>query len=188
MSALGFHVSRRANDAANRRALARCEENNRSRNVLGTLVAVGAALVPAWGVAYAMGVAPWLGYATQSQTFVQERSAPSGMSIGPRTFAFKRGQRVFVSYDLHRAEAGTLEVRVIRRGDLTPDPTATLTLERASKGLHEYRVPKSGLYTVALNCLPDANGCDVSYRASWGGLPASGQTTFAQAELVKTTD
>ena len=137
----------------------------------------------AWSVAYSMGIAPWLGYAKQSEVFVGERSGPQGLSIGPRTFGFVKGQRVFVSYDLQRADAGALEVRVVRRGDLTPDPSASLTLERSSKGRHVYRVPKSGLYTVALHCLPGAKGCDIAYRATWGGLPASDTLNVAEAEL-----
>ena len=138
--------------------------------------------VTGWVIAYSTGIAPWLGFATQSEVFVGERAAPRGLSIGPRTFAFAKGQRVFVSYDLEKAQTGALEVRVVRRGDLTPDPAATLTLEAVGKGRHIYRVPDSGLYTVALNCMPGAEGCDIAYRATWGGLPADRSLRVAEAD------
>ena len=160
MSALAFQIA----STPDRRS-------SRFQRVTAALCALPLLAFLIWVSAYALGLAPWLGFASQTETFVGQREAPSGVSVGPRTFAFVRGQRIFVSYDLTRADAGALKVRVIRRGDLTPDPRATLTLDRSETGRHEYVVPASGLYTVSLRCAPDDQGCDIAYRASWGGLP-----------------
>ena len=158
--------------------------HDRRGGFLLTFILGGLAIaVVTWVIAYSVGIAPWLGFAKQSEAFVAQRVEPKGISVGPRTFAFTKGQRVFVSYDLHRIERGSLAVRVIQRGDLTPDPMATLVLTGEAKGRHEYRVPASGLYTIALHCLPGVNGCDVAYDATWGGLPPQERRTVVTSEL-----
>ena len=168
MSALAFQLSSEANVKGSGR-----------RMPIAILFGAVCAMIGAWLIAYSTGYAPWLGFANQSEAYVGERIRPKGVSIGPRTFAFVKGQRVFVSYNLHKADQGALAVRVIQRGDLTQDPRATLTLSRTGKGRHEYRVPEAGLYTIALHCVAQNDACDVGYNATWGGLPASDTLTLS---------
>ena len=125
-------------------------------------------IVAVWAVAYTTGIAPWLGTATRTELFNRGVVQREGRTIGLETFPFMRGQRIFVDYDISRVTKGGLAIRVIRNGVLYPDKKGAVLITKPSKGRFEYIVPRSGRYSIVSRCYAKTEGCDISYKTTWG--------------------
>lgn len=125
-------------------------------------------LAAVWAIAYATGVAPWLGTATRAELVNGGPRIQEGRTIGFETFPFMRGQRIFVNYDLKRVKEGALAIRIVRNGVLYPDRRGSALVTQASSGRFEYVVPVSGRYSIISRCYAKTGGCDIAYTTTWG--------------------
>ena len=158
-----------------RNQAARARRFSLPRFGFGPLKALGRSIVPLavlagaiWAGAYMAGIAPWLGTAQRTEVYESFPRHAEGMTIGFETFAFMRGQRVFIDYDLERAAKGTLTIRVIRNGALRADPKGSHLVQTMGPGRFEYVIPRSGTYSIVTRCHATTNGCDIGYTATWG--------------------
>ena len=125
-------------------------------------------LAAGWAIAYATGIAPWLGTATRAEVFDSGPRQQVGRTIGFETFPFMRGQRIFVDYDLKRVDEGALAIRIVRNGVLYADRKGSALVTTPSSGRFEYVVPVSGRYSIISRCHSKNGGCDIAYTTTWG--------------------
>ena len=129
-----------------------------------------------WGVLYALGIVPWLGYAWLTrQSFgagplsvIGEDQA--GTSFGVSTFFFVSGQEVVIDYDAD-IRAGSLFLYVHDLTKAGQGLGGSHFVTESGAGVWTYRIPKTGLYAIAVEpstAVGAGSGFDMSYSAWWG--------------------
>jgi hypothetical protein len=143
----------------------------------GGAFAVGLLL---WLALYALGIFPWLGYASlQKSSFgagpfsvVGEDS--TGTEWGLSTMLFLKSQEIVIDYDAD-IRAGSLWLYVYDVSKTTQGSGVSYYVTKTEAGVWTYRVPASGLYTISIG--PSltqgvGHGYDLSYSVWWGARPA----------------
>jgi hypothetical protein len=137
-----------------------------------------AAAVALWLGSYALGLFPWLGYATTDRRsigvgphhfIIGENRTPS-FSIGPQTFWFVEGQTIVVSYDAD-IRRGCLWMHVWHMLDHSKDAHVSQCVSDSGRGEWTVPVKKTGLYRIFTDSSPikgDRPGWDMTYSVWWG--------------------
>lgn len=131
------------------------------------------AIVALWVVAYACGLWPWLGYASQSRASINVGRFPIGemstgrFRLGFGTFVFFRGQRIVLDYDAQIAD-GCMSMHVWRIG--TADGSADFNdcVDKSGQGEWTVPVTATGIYHVFVTPRSVKGRWDMSYSIWWG--------------------
>jgi hypothetical protein len=122
-----------------------------------------------FGAVYA-GLAETLGYETMRKTFggPLARRRETGTSLGLRRFYFRKGQTIFVDYDV-RVAYGAFKIFVFEMYvPIGKRPGRWRTFAHNETGTAEFPVEASGYYALQFGGSPTGSGYDVSYDIRWG--------------------
>ena len=146
-----------------------------SHKTLFTVLAVLAA-IGLWFAAYFAGLAPWLGYASQSRSsfgvgpigIIGENQ--SGTDMGFDDFLFFAGQEIVIDYDID-VRAGSLWFHVFQPFNGKLGDGATHYVTESSAGTWTMPVREMAIYHITIEGSPTrgpGRGWDLDYKVWWG--------------------